>query len=106
MNTKQMTFEQIQATLKKRDILFADIAEACNVTRSHVSLIAKGQSTSHHVAKSICLALNLPINQVFGDKYDNPGRRTGKHRADRKQQVIASLKAMQPVPPNESNVTG
>jgi len=96
-----MTFDDIQKGLNEKDILFSDIAAACEVTRSMVSIIAKGQSTSYKVAQSICLALNKPINEVFGNKYDNPGRKTGKQRADRKQQVIAALKANTPVPPIE-----
>lgn len=97
-----MTFEEIQEALKNKDILFSDIAEACEVTRPHVSLIAKGNSTSHKVAQAICLALDMPINQVFGTKYDNPGRKTGKHRVDRKKEIIEKLRQGLPVPPNKA----
>jgi transcriptional regulator with XRE-family HTH domain len=100
MKAKQITFEQIREILKNKDILFSDIAAACDVTRSHVTLIAKGESTSHRVAKVLCNALDKPIHEVFGDKYDNPVS-VGKHRVSRKQQVVDALKANMPVPSNK-----
>lgn len=98
MTSTQLTFHQIKERLSERDILITDIAEALKVTSPHVTLVAKGTSSSFKVANAISLSLDLPINQVFGDKYDQPGKRGPKDRTKRKQQIFTALRKNKPVP--------
>jgi transcriptional regulator with XRE-family HTH domain len=100
MKPIKLTFSRIQELLSEKNILLADIADALKVSRTHVSLIARGESTSNRVANAIALSLDLPINQIFGDKYER--NHNPSERATRKQQVIKAIRAGQPVPPQSN----
>jgi transcriptional regulator with XRE-family HTH domain len=101
MNSKILTFEEIKSRLASRDIQFADIAAAFNVSASSVTQTAKG-SPSFKLATAISNSLGLPINQVFGDKYNKGMKRGPKPRIARRKAICKSLQENKYVePPQE-----
>ncbi|PAJ69411.1 hypothetical protein CJF42_26175 [Pseudoalteromonas sp. NBT06-2] len=102
MNCTELEFEKIKQQLKNRDILLTDIASALNLSTSHVTLVAKGGSTSKVVAKAISNCLGLPIEQVFGEKYNDVNKRGPKDRSKRRQEIKKAIINNQTVPHKES----
>ena len=100
MNNNSIPHEQIKENLKIRDITFSDIAAAKKVTSSHVGRVAQRKTYSLPVAQAICLALDKPLNVVFGDvdAYFNPGKRGRPNRSIRTAQVVKAIAAGVPVP--------
>lgn len=93
---KGMPPESIISGLLQRDILLTDIAEALEVSPSHISNVIRRKSVSYSVAKAISLALNLPVVDVFGTK-EEPTRGR-KPRKKRREQVIEAIRAGISVP--------
>ncbi|PAJ71659.1 hypothetical protein CJF42_25545 [Pseudoalteromonas sp. NBT06-2] len=98
MNIQHLSYIEIQEKLKQNDVLLADIADALEVSRSHVSHIARGNAVSFRVAKAIALSLNLEVSQVFGDKYANQNSQGRKGRVKRKAQIKDAILNNKPVP--------
>ncbi|ENN99794.1 MULTISPECIES: helix-turn-helix transcriptional regulator [Pseudoalteromonas] len=103
MKSNGLVFEDIRKKLLEKDILLSDLAEGLNVTRAHVYSIAKRNNKSKPVADAICSALNMSIEEVFGDTYQDHQARGRQDRAARKQQVINAIRNNQPIP--ESSFT-
>ncbi|QLJ09760.1 helix-turn-helix transcriptional regulator [Pseudoalteromonas sp. MT33b] len=98
MKSNGLVFEDIRNKLHEKDILLTDIAEALKVSRSHVYSIAKRLNKSQPVAEAICSALELTLEEVFGDTYVGHQPRGRKDRASRKQQVINAIRNKKPIP--------
>ena len=98
MKSNGLTFEEIRIKLLNKDILFADLAEGLKVSRAHVSSIAKRANKSLRVAECICNALEMEIEDVFGDTYDNHQAKPRADRAIRKQQIINAIQNNKPIP--------
>lgn len=100
MTNTVLPLDIVKEQLSKRDVLLSDIAQALNVTSCHVTLVIQGTTTSYRMAQAIANALNLPINQVFGDKYVQVPKRGRKDRTARKRQIKNAILNNQPVPFN------
>ena len=102
MKSVKMTFSEIKTQMKERDILFSDIAEALNVTRSHVHTIANNKAKSSRVANAIALCLGKETSQVFGDTYTGCDIGRGQHRKSRQIEVIKAIRANSNIPTSQS----
>ena len=100
MKTNIIESESIKTQLKQKNILLSDIATACNVSSSTLTAVLNRKGQSLPVATAICLALNKPVIQVFGDvePYYNPKKRGPKDRSKRTAQVVEAIRSGQPVP--------
>lgn len=94
-----LSSEEIKQQLSQRDILLSDIAQALDVTGCLLTSVIQG-GTSRRVAQAISNALNLPINEVFGDKYNKPPQRGRKDRTLRKEEIKQALLNNKHVPFN------
>ena len=103
MNKNSITRDGIKLRLDELDIKYTDIASAMGVTSSHVIGVVSRRTFSKPVANAVCLALDLPLHEVFGDvdKYFSPKKRGPKERTERKTQVIRAIQNGQPVPAPE-----
>jgi transcriptional regulator with XRE-family HTH domain len=97
MNYAKLTSDQIKARLAQNDILYADIAAALEVSPSLISSVANSNGKSYRVAT----ALGLPLNLVFGDKY-NETTKTRRDRSARRLQVIRAIKNGTAIPPTSA----
>ena len=102
MSSNTLSASAIKERMKERDILLSDISQALDIGHCTVTHVIQGATTSYRVAKAIANALDLPVNQIFGDKYDHPSKRGRKDRSARKQQIKDALLSNQPVPLNSS----
>ncbi|KID56865.1 hypothetical protein JF50_13285 [Pseudoalteromonas luteoviolacea] len=92
-NSQKLTSREIIEKLKPKDICLTDIAEALELSPSHVSRIASGDAKSLRVAQAICNALEMPIHEVFGKSYEP------KNRGPRKSQIVKAIRQGTPIPP-------
>lgn len=100
MKTNIIKSDSIKSLLRQRDICLSDIATACRVSSSTVTMVINRKGQSLPVAKAICLALDKPLELVFGDveSYYNPKKRGPKDRSKRTAQVVEAIRKGQPVP--------
>lgn len=106
MTRNSIDHEQIKTELSAKNITFTDIAIAKNVTASHVIRVANRKTNSLPVAKAICLGLNKPLEDVFGDvePYFTPAKRGRPDRTVRTAQVVDAIKRGLPVPDVQQQV--
>lgn len=66
---------QIQAALKMRESSQAEVARACNVTRTTVNAVVSGRSRSARIERRIALTTGLPLNVLWPQWYGESPRR-------------------------------
>lgn len=59
----------IKAAIQKRGSSQAKIADAANVSRSHVSYVIQGRSKSRRIADAISRATGIPVDRLWPGKY-------------------------------------
>ena len=65
----------IKAALQKRGSSQAKIADAANVSRSHVTYVIQGRSKSRRIAEAISQATGIPVNRLWPGKYFSDDQR-------------------------------
>lgn len=67
MAKTNLTIEETKRLLKENNVKISDISSVLNVTQSHVSNVLHRRSYSVKVARAICVLVNKPLQEVFGD---------------------------------------
>ncbi|MBF0646919.1 helix-turn-helix domain-containing protein [Desulfuromonas acetoxidans] len=84
-NSTPQTPLEIKIALMRKNCLQADIARICEVSRSHVNRVIKGNVVSDRVQRQIASEIGYPVEEVFPDRYpaSGPGPRVQpvEHRA-------------------------
>lgn len=78
-NTKNMTPVQIKAALKNAGITMSGIARDLNRSPTHISRVIDGEA-SHPVRTHIAECLQMPVEKIWPEKYQNNPNPTKKGR--------------------------
>jgi hypothetical protein len=94
MHSKSLTAKEIRQKLVAKSIQISYIAEALQCSSSHVSNIISRKAQSKRVAECVSRALNLPIEDVFGDvsAYFNHAPSIKESRQEHKNRIVSALR--------------
>lgn len=67
-----MHHEDIKAHLRKRGISLKKLADELEINASTISIIIRRHRVSERVERAIALKLDMPLHEVFPDRYTTP----------------------------------
>lgn len=99
MQSKSLSAKEIRQKLMAKSIQIAYIAEALQCSSSHVSNTISRKAQSKRVAECVCRALNLPLEDVFGDvdAYFNNSPSITASRQEHKNRIVSALREGQSI---------
>ena len=66
---------EIKIYLLRADVKQAEIAQFCKVSRTSITRVINGYSSSDRIQRAIAKAINRPVEDVFPERYGRKARR-------------------------------